>query len=85
MASRIVRCRSGRSRGTAGQERQARSSRAQQRRRGQVGDPGRRQLDRQRQPVQPAADLGDGGGVLGGQREVGPGGLGALDEEPHRV
>ena len=35
-------------------------------------DPGGRQLDRQRQAVQPDADLGDRGGVLVGEREVRP-------------
>ena len=43
-----------------------------------------RQLDRQRQPVQAAADLGHGRGVRRGQREVGPGRLRPRDEEPHR-
>ena len=40
----------------------------QQRRRRQHLDPGRGQLDRQRQPVEAAADLGHGRGVLLGQR-----------------
>ena len=34
-------------------------------------DPRRRQLDRQRQPVQPVADLGDRRRVLVGDREIG--------------
>ena len=42
------------------------------------------QLDRQRQAVQPAADVGDGVGVPRRQREVGPAGRGALHEQRDR-
>ncbi len=52
---------------------------------GQVGHPGGGQLNRQRQPVQSADDLGDGRGVLVGEGEVGLDGLGALDEEADGV
>ena len=47
--------------------------------------PGRGELDRERQAVEPADDLGDGGGVLGGQREVLADGHGPLEEQPHRL
>ncbi len=47
-------------------------------------DPGRGQLDRQRQPVEPDADLRDRGRVLGREGEVGPDGAGALEEQGDR-
>ena len=47
--------------------------------------PRRRQLYRQRQPVQAAADLQDGGGVVVADPERGPHELRPLFEEPHRV
>ena len=56
----------------AGQQRQPALQPAQHRLGRQQPDAGRRQLDRQRQAVQPGADLGHGRGVLVGQREVGP-------------
>ena len=45
---------------------------------------GRRQLDRQREPVQAAADLGDRTGVGGGQLEVAVVAEGALKEQSPR-
>jgi hypothetical protein len=47
----------------------------------QQPDARRRQFDRQRQPVQPRADRGDGRRVVVGQREVRPDRPRALDEE----
>ena len=44
-------------------------------------DAGRRELDRQWQPIEPAADLGDGPGVLGGELEPRLDCASALDEE----
>ena len=41
----------------------------------------RRKLDGERQTVQPCADLGDRGGVLGAELEARPHGHGARDEE----
>ena len=46
--------------------------------------PYRRQLDGQRQPVQPPADPGDRGLVVGGEREPGYGGGGPLAEQGDR-
>ena len=48
-------------------------------------DAGRRELDRQRHPVEPGADPGDGRGVLVRDREVRPDGEGAGDEQPDRL
>ena len=45
----------------------------------------RRQLDREGQSIEPAADLGDGGRVLRGDSEVRAHRARALDEEPHRI
>ena len=45
----------------------------------------RRQLERQRDAVEPPADLGDGRRVGVGERELGRDLAGALDEEPHRL
>ena len=84
MASRIVCCRAGQVAPAAGQQRQPVLQPGQQRRRREDLDPGRGQLDGQRQPVQPAADVGDGCGVLVGQREVGLDRLRPRDEEAHR-
>ena len=47
--------------------------------------PGRRQLDRQRQTVQAGADLRDRGGILRGQGKARVGGLGARGEERDRL
>ena len=47
-------------------------------------DPRRGQLDRQRQPVKPAHDLGDRGGVLLVNGETRRHGRGPLSEQPHR-
>ena len=52
---------------------------------GQDLGPGGGQLDGQRQPVQPGADLRHRLGVLLGQLEAGPHRLGPLDEQPDRV
>ena len=46
-------------------------------------DAGGRQLDRERYPVEPMADLRDRGRVLGGEREAGLDPAGALDEQAH--
>ena len=43
-----------------------------------------RELDRERQAIEPAADLDHRAGVLRGQREVGPAGRRALDEQRDR-
>jgi hypothetical protein len=51
--------------------------------RGQEPAPGRGQLDRQRQPLQAVADLGDHLGVAGGQLERRVHRLGAVDEKGH--
>ncbi|CAA9568219.1 MAG: hypothetical protein AVDCRST_MAG19-2496 [uncultured Thermomicrobiales bacterium] len=67
----------------AGQQGQAALQAGQQRCRRQVGHAGRRQLDRQRQPFEPPANLGDGWGVGRRQRKVRLGRLGARDEEEH--
>jgi hypothetical protein len=48
-------------------------------------DPRRRQLDRQRQPVQPRAQLGHRRRAGVGDREVRAGRPGALDEQRHRL
>ncbi len=42
------------------------------------------ELDRQRQPLQAPADVGDGRGVLGGEGELGLDRLCAVDEQLHR-
>jgi hypothetical protein len=47
--------------------------------------PGRGQLDRQREPVQPPADVQHRGGVVVGEPERGQDQLGALLEQPDRV
>ena len=47
----------------------------------QRAHPRRRQLDRQRHPVQAPTDLGHGGGVVVGDGEVGPGQSGAVGEQ----
>ena len=47
-------------------------------------DPGCGQLDRQREAVQPAADVDHRAGVLRRQREVGPACRGPLDEQRNR-
>jgi hypothetical protein len=70
--------------GAARQQRQAAIEARQQRRRRQDGDAGGGQLDRQRQPVQPPAEGGDGRRVVRGEGEVGPRRLGPRDEEAHR-
>ena len=48
-------------------------------------DARRRELDRERQPVEPVTDLGDGARVLGRHAEVRADPFRAVDEEPHRV
>src|SRR5439155_16457142 len=47
-------------------------------------DPGRGQLDRQRHPVQRAADRGDGRDVVRPDGEAGLGGRGPVGEQPDR-
>ena len=56
---------------------------AQQRGRRERANARRRQLDRQRQPVEPDADLRHGRRVLVGDGEVGGRGVRPLDEQPH--
>jgi hypothetical protein len=46
--------------------------------------PGRRQLDRQWQAVQPPAQRGERGRVVGGEREPGPDRAGPFDQQRHR-
>ncbi len=46
-------------------------------------DEGRGQFDRQREAVEAMADLGHGGGIGAGHREVGLHGLRPLDKEAH--
>ena len=84
MASRSVCWRAGRSRGPPVSSGRRRSSRASSAGGGRQLDARRRQLDRQRQAVQAAADRGDGRGVVASvEREVGLDRPGALDEEAH--
>jgi hypothetical protein len=68
----------------AGQEREATLQPRDERCRREDARPRRRQLDRQRQPVEAPAEGGDGGGVGIGQREGRIGGAGTLDEERDR-
>ena len=53
--------------------------------RGHRGHPRRRQLDRQRHPVEAATHRGDRRRVLGGHREIGLDRGRAFDEQPHRL
>jgi hypothetical protein len=69
----------------AGQQRQPLLQAGQEDVGGEMADPRRGQLDRQRQAVQTPTDLGDGGAVRLRQHEVEANGLGAVDEEAHRV
>ena len=48
------------------------------------GEAGGRELDRERQAVEPAADLRDGGGVVVGQREIRVDDARAVDEQSRR-
>jgi hypothetical protein len=48
---------------------------------GEDAQAGGRELDREREAFQPTADLGDEGGVVIGDPEIGPDLAGALDEE----
>jgi len=68
----------------AHQQGQALVKARQQRARRQHLDPGGGELDGQRQPVQAVADRGDRGGVLRGEREVGPDAPRPLHEQAHR-
>ena len=72
IAPRSVCWRSGRSRPPAASRPEPVAQALRPSRRARGADPGGGQLDRQRQAVEPADDLRDVGGVLGGQREVGP-------------
>ena len=84
MAPRSVRCRSGTSRGPPVSS----SKRSSRRRRIASGESSltqrRRELDRERQAVEPPADLGDRRGILLRQLEVGASRPRPLDEELDR-
>ena len=69
----------------AAEQRQPLFQALQQRRRGQGLDARRGQLDRQREAIEPAHDFGHRRQRLGGQAEIGPDGLRALDEELDRA
>ena len=69
----------------ARQQRQPLVEAAQERRRRERPHPGRRQLDRQRQAVQPDADLRHGRRVHVAEGEVGGRAARPLDEQPHRL
>ena len=51
----------------------------------QHGNPGRRQLDGQRQAIQPLTDTHHGGGIVAAQREIGIQRLRAVDEQAARL
>ena len=78
MASRSVCCRAGRSRAPPVELQQPSAQAVQQRRRRQHLHPGRRQLDRQRQPVQPRQTSATAAAFCVGEGEVGANGLRAL-------
>ena len=69
----------------AGQELEPVAEPLEQRRRGQELRPRGRELDRERQPVEPPAQLGDGGRVLLAHDEVRVRGLGPFHEELRRL
>ena len=81
---RSVCCRSGRSRAPPVSSPHPVVEPGQQGLRWQQPDPGRGQLDGQRQPVQPPADLSDRPGVSAGQLETRGRGLRPLHEQAHR-
>ncbi len=68
----------------AGEEAEALAQQGAQRRDREDPQPGRRQLDRQRQPVQPRAHLGHRPRVAVGEGEAVVGRAGALDEQGDR-
>jgi len=70
--------------GAAGEQGQPVGQARQQRLGRQDLDPGGGQLDRQRQPVEPAADLRDRRRIVVGEAEGRVGGVRPLDEERHR-
>jgi hypothetical protein len=69
----------------AGQKRETLVQSSRQRLRGEQLEPRRRELDREREPVEPPADLEQGGGVLARRPEFGLDRSSPLDEEPDRV
>jgi hypothetical protein len=69
--------------GSAGQEVQARSQASQDRIKAQKLRSAGRQLDRQREPIEPDRDLCDGWRVSGGQSHPRANGRGSVDEERH--
>ena len=71
--------------GTADQHGQRMLQPGEQRPGRQELDPRRRQLDRQRQAIEPPGDPRDHGGILLVQDETRPDGPGALGEQPHRL
>ena len=71
--------------GPGGQQREAPLQAGQDLLGGQDLGAGGGQLDGQGQPVEPGGDLGHRRGVLGGQPELRPDRLGALDEQPDRL
>jgi hypothetical protein len=71
--------------GPGGQQREAPLQAGQDLLGGQDPGAGGGRLDGQGQPVEPGGDLGHRRGVLGGQPELRPDRLGALDEQPDRL
>ena len=69
----------------AGEEVQPLVEAAQERGRRKRAHPGRGELDRKRQALEPDADLGDGCRVLAGQDELVDGGARPLAEEADRL
>ena len=71
--------------GRAAEELEAAAEPVAQRLRREQAEAGGRELDRERQAVEPAADLGDRRGVVVGHVEVGAHGAGAVDEQLDRL
>ena len=71
--------------GTTGQQPEPITQTVEDLGRRQRAHPRRRQLDRQRHPIQARANLAHRRGGVGAQREVGPGMAGAVDEQLDRL
>ena len=71
--------------GSGGQEVEPRSQASQDRVRSEKFRSAGRELDRQREPLEPHRDLGDGRRVVGRQLHARADGRGSLDEERHRL